>query len=47
MRSGSTPTHDLMFRKGKMLVTVTFSRPRNANEVDTGAGRAHVEAQLK
>ncbi len=40
-------THDLMFRKGKMLVTVKFARPRNQNEVDTGQVARMVEAQLK
>lgn len=40
-------THQLMFRKGKMLVSVAFSRPRNQNEVDTGQVARLIEAQLK
>ena len=40
-------THQLMFRKGKMLVSVTFSRRQNQNEVDTEQVARLVEAQIK
>ena len=36
-----------MFRKGKTLVTVTFSREKNANEVDTMQLARLVENRLK
>jgi len=41
------PTHQLMFRKGKMLVSVAFNRPSNRNEVDTEQVARLVEAQIK
>lgn len=36
-----------MFRKGKMLVTVTFSREKNATEVDTMQVARLIENRLK
>jgi hypothetical protein len=36
-----------MFRKGKILVTITFSRVKNANEVDTMQLARLVESRLK
>lgn len=36
-----------MFRKGKLLVTVTFSREKNANRVDTMQAARLVESRLK
>jgi hypothetical protein len=36
-----------MFRKGKLLVTLTFSREQNAKEVDTMQAARLVEARLK
>ncbi len=36
-----------MFRKGKTLVTVVFSRPKNATEVDTMQVARLVEQRLK
>ena len=37
----------LVFRKGKTLVWVTFERPANRNELDTAQVARLVEAQLK
>ncbi len=37
----------LHFRKGKLLVMVAFSRPANANPVDTAAAAKIVESRLK
>lgn len=39
--------HQLVFRKGKTLVWVTFERPANRNEIDTAQVARLVEAQLK
>jgi hypothetical protein len=39
--------HQLVFRKGKTLVWVTFERPANRNELDTAQVARLVEAQLK
>ena len=36
-----------MFRKAKRIVTVTFSRPKNANEIDTLQAARLVESRLK
>jgi hypothetical protein len=36
-----------VFRKGKTLVSVTFSRGANQNEVDTAQIARMVEAKLK
>jgi hypothetical protein len=36
-----------MFRKGKMLVTLTFSREQNAKEVDTMQAARLIEARIK
>lgn len=36
-----------MFRKGKLLVTVTFAREQNAKEVDTMQAARLIEARLK
>ena len=36
-----------MFRKGKILVTITFSREKNANEIDTMQLARLVESRLK
>ncbi len=36
-----------MFRKGKLLVTVTFAREQNAREVDTMSAARLIEARLK
>ncbi|MGD9953949.1 MAG: hypothetical protein AB7S87_15340 [Burkholderiales bacterium] len=36
-----------MFRKGKLLVTVTFSRPKNTNRVDTMQVARLIESHLK
>lgn len=36
-----------MFRKGKLLVTLTFAREKNAKEVDTFQAARLVEARLK
>ncbi len=40
-------THQLMFRKSKMLVSVTFSRRQNQNEVDTEQVARLIESQIK
>jgi hypothetical protein len=40
-------TRTAMFRKGKMLVSVTFAREKNANEVDTFQIARLVENRLK
>lgn len=37
----------LHFRKGKLIATVTFSRPANANAADTTAAARIVENRLK
>ena len=37
----------LMFRKGKIIGSVAFSRPQNQNETDTAQVARLVEAQLK
>jgi len=39
--------HSAMFRKGKTLVTITFSREKNRNEVDTMQVARLVEHRLK
>jgi ATP-dependent helicase/DNAse subunit B len=39
-------TKQLVFRKGKKIVSVTFSREKNQNEVDTGQVARLVEARL-
>lgn len=39
--------HSAMFRKGKVLVTITFSREKNRNEVDTMQVARLVEHRLK
>ncbi len=36
-----------MFRKGKLLVTVTFAREKNANRVDTMQAARLIESRLK
>ncbi len=36
-----------MFRKGKLLVTLTFAREQNAKEVDTMQAARLIEARLK
>ena len=40
-------TKQLMFRKGKTLVSVTFARLKNQNEVDTGQLARLIESRLK
>jgi hypothetical protein len=40
------PNNLLMFRKGKRIVTVTFSRAKNQNEVDTAQVARLVESRL-
>ena len=40
-------TNLLMFRKAKMLVSVTFNRKQNQNEADTAQVARLVEAQIK
>jgi hypothetical protein len=37
----------LMFRKGRIVGSVTFQRPKNQNEVDTAQIARLVEAQIK
>ena len=39
-------TKQLVFRKGKKIVSLTFSREKNQNEVDTGQVARMVEARL-
>jgi hypothetical protein len=41
------PNKLLMFRKGKMLVSVTFARPKNANEVDSIKAAHVIESHMK
>ena len=36
----------MVFRKGKMIASVTFSTPKNQNEVDTGQVARLVESRL-
>jgi hypothetical protein len=39
-------THQLVFRKGKKIVSVTFSREKNQNETDTATIARVVESRL-
>ena len=39
-------THQLIFRKGKKIVSVTFSREKNQNESDTATIARVVESRL-
>ncbi len=41
------PNKQLGFRKGKMIVNVTFSTPKNQNELDTAQVARMIEARLK
>jgi hypothetical protein len=41
------PNKLLMFRKGKMLVSVTFARAQNANEIDSAKAARVVESNMK
>ena len=40
-------THSMYFRKGKNIVSVTFSRTKNQNEVDTGQIARLIDSRLK
>jgi hypothetical protein len=40
------PTHQLFFRKGKKIVSVTFSREKNQNETDSATIARVVESRL-
>ena len=39
-------THQLFFRKGKKIVSVTFSREKNQNDVDSATIARIVESRL-
>ena len=39
-------THQITFRKGKLIATVTFALPKNQNEVDTSQAARLVESRL-
>jgi hypothetical protein len=41
------PNKLLMFRKGKILVSVTFARPKNANELDAAKVARVIESHMK
>ncbi len=41
------PNKLMMFRKGKMLVSVTFARAQNANEIDSAKAARVVESNMK
>lgn len=41
------PNHQLGFRKGKMIVNVTFATPRNQNELDTAQIARMIDARIK
>lgn len=41
------PNKLLMFRKGKVLVSVTFARPKNANDADSVKAARVIESHMK
>lgn len=41
------PNKQLGFRKGKMIVSVTFSTPKNQNELDTAQVARMIESRIK